>query len=972
MGFIQIKNKKLKVENKEIFLRGFGLGGWFIPEGYMLKFFTSCDRPRRIEKLVEETCGQEYSKYFWDQYYDKYISEFDIKLIAEQGFNCVRIPINSRTLFNLESQEISFNKTILVFLDRCINWCKNYGVYVILDMHGAPGGQTGQNIDDSLADSPDLFCNSVFRDQLCKCWRLLALHYSNEEFIVGYDLLNEPLPNFFNQYNSMVLPLYKKVISIIREVDVNHIIILEGVHWASDFSIFEPLTKKEVKDNRIMLQFHKYWNNPDEESLKEYIKISNLLETPLLMGEGGENNLDWYTLAFPMYEKLGIHWNFWTYKKMENSNSPVSFFSPREWKKVLLYLENKEEKQAVDFRSIFDSLLRNLQKVKINQEVFNSLNREAPLSIPCEGFDNFYIKDNYCSDVSFRNDTGISFSFEDGHKGKPDYQKMNGEPQKKSDNIIVRLTEKEWLEYRIHLKKGQNTISLKLKGCGSIEFKWKGSKVIRNFDSLKIIEDKFQIYVSEEVDLIQIYCQKGRLFLDRISFNMEKAKANIIYTSTFKNSFCVYEMEKEIVQDDSEKEDKIIDIHPEIEFQKFKGFGGAFTESSGFVFSRLSKSFQDEIINLYFGKEGLDYQFGRIPIDSCDFSLGEYSEIQSLEQIKSFSLERAEKYIIPFITKVNEFKGSLKLIFSPWSPPAFMKDNIKRIGGGKLKKEYYPAWAEYLVSYLKKYNEKGFTVFAISSQNEPNAVQKWDSCCYSSEDEACFIGEFLGPELSRSGLNDVIIIGWDHNKDRVFERTCELLTNPLAEKYINAIGFHWYSGDHFMALSMIKKMFPELMLISTESCVELLKTDTSHCQNGQRYAHEIIGDLKAGLNIFLDWNLLLDASGGPNYVGNYCVSPIMTDKDFSRINLSEEYYYLMHFSRFITDAVIIGSSSYTDKLEVVSFKKESTIFVVILNRNLEKQNCNIRCAKKILNIDIPEKSIATVSFKIENKNLYLK
>lgn len=963
MKFIQTNGKKLIKENKEIFLKGFGLGGWLIPEGYMLNFFTACDRPRRIEKLVEDTCGQEYSKNFWKQYYDKYITEFDIKLIADQGFNCVRIPINSRTLFDLESKEVSFNNNILEVLDRCITWCKSYGVYVILDMHGAPGGQTGQNIDDSLNDSPDLFLSSVFRDKLCDCWCLLAKHYLNEDYIVGYDLLNEPLPDFFNEYNSMVLPLYIELITSIREIDTNHIIILEGVHWASDFSIFEALTKNEVKENQIMLQFHKYWNNPDEESLKNYIEVSNRLDAPLLMGEGGENNIDWYTLVFPLYERLGIHWNFWTYKKMERTNSPVSFSAPREWSKVLSYIENKETKEPVDFRSIFDSLLRNLQTVKINKKVFNSLKREAPVSIPCEGFDEFFINKNQDGDVDLRNSTGVALFFEDGHKGRVDYQKMNGESQSKSDNVIVKLDENEWLKYRIHLKKGNNTVLLKLKGTGSFALTYNENKVIRNCDSDKIIEEEFQICFTKEVEFIEIHCLSGTLFLDRISFNTEEIKASIVYTSTFKDSFCVYEIEQELTQDSIEIENNIVDIHPEIEFQKFRGFGGAFTESAGFVFSKLSKYFQEEVLDLYFGEDGLDYEFGRIPIDSCDFSLGEYSEIESVEQIKNFSLKRAGKYIIPFISRANDYKKNIKLVFAPWSPPAFMKDNMKRINGGKLKREFYEGWAEYLVAYLKKYKEKGFSVFAISTQNEPRAAQTWDSCCYNSKDEACFIGEYLGPKLEKYGLNDVIIVGWDHNKERVLERTCELVSSPLAEKYLGAIGFHWYSGDHFTALSMIKKMHPNLLLISTESCVELLKSNTSHCQNGQRYAHEIIGDLKSGLDIFIDWNLLLDANGGPNHVGNYCVAPIMANKDFTGINLNEEYYYMKHFSKFITDATIIGSSSYTDKLEIVSFKKHSCVFVVILNRFTEMQNCNIRCCKRILNVDIPGNSIATVTFK---------
>lgn len=964
MGFLQIKNSKLVVGDKEIFLKGFGFGGWLVPEGYMLKFYTACDRPRRIEKLIEETCGQEYAEYFWSQYYDKYISEFDIKLIRDQGFNSIRIPINARTLFDLESKEVTFNQNILQVLDRCIGWCKKYNVYVILDMHAAPGGQTGQNIDDSLNDSPDLFRNPIYRKQLCDCWRLLAKHYASEEIIAGYDLLNEPLPDFFSEYNSMVLPLYRKIISAIREFDTKHIIILEGVHWSSDFSIFKPLTKKEVKENNIMLQFHKYWNNPDEESIKEFLQYSKSLNTPLFMGEGGENNIDWYTMAFSMYERLNIHWNFWTYKKMDNHNSPISFSAPREWKKVLSYLEDKEKDENVDFRSIFDALLRNLQDVKINQEVFNSLKKEPPLSIPCEGFDNFHIEKPYKSDVSFRNNTRVAFFFEDGHKGKPDYQKMNGEKQKDSDNIIVRLFEKEWLEYRIRLTKGQNYITIKVKGNGTLGFKYNNTVINISCESETLVEKKIFLHLEEEVDSVQLSCQNGTIFLDTISFNMDLDKAKVICTSTFEDSFCSYETEKELVEDVTKEENNIVDIQTNVEYQTVEGFGGAFTESAGFVFSKLSQSLKTEFLNLCFSENGLNYQFARVPVDSCDFSLGEYSEITSLEQIDDFSLERANKYIIPFIEKAKNLNDNLKLVFAPWSPPEFMKDNMDRKYGGKLKKEYYQSWAKYLVSYIKKYQEKGFSLFAISTQNEPNAVQIWDSCCYSSAEEATFIGEFLGPELERQGLESVKIIGWDHNKDRAFERISKINENPLAKRYIKAAGFHWYSGDHFKAISMIKETFPNLMLISTENCIELLKSDLSSCQNAQRYAHEIIGDLNAGLHIFLDWNLLLDASGGPNHVGNYCVAPIMANEDYSRISLKEEYYYIKHFSQFINKATIIGSSSYSEKIEVVSFKKNSIVYVVVLNSSLEQQKCIIRYQQKVLKLDISKNSIATVSFKI--------
>lgn len=964
MKYITIENKKLIKNNKEIFLKGFGLGGWLIPEGYMLKFFTSCDRPRRIEKLIEETCGNKYSSKFWSEYYDKYISEFDIKLIADHGFNCIRIPFNSRILFNTDDKNnISFNTSILMVLDRCISWCKKYGVYVILDMHAAPGGQTGQNIDDSINDQPELFTNKSNMDILEKEWMLLAEHFKEEEIIVGYDLLNEPLPNFFNQYNDMVLPLYRKLIKSIREIDKNHIIILEGVHWASDFSIFNNLTSEEVKKNKIMLQFHKYWNNPDQESLKEFIKYSNILNTPLLMGEGGENNIDWYTIAFSMYERLNIHYSFWTYKKMDNTNSPISFSRPKQWDKILRYLETRTKEEKVDYKNIFTNLLRNLTKVKINNQVLNALNRTAPLVIPCEGFDYCKIQKEHTSLVKFREDTKVEFVFADNHIGKPDYQKMNGESQNETDKILVKQYQGEQLSYIINLQKGTHTITIKLKGEGSFYLTYDNQKTetisINNNDLMEI---RFKITNTNLINFINLNTVEGQLYFDEISFNTTNNKAKIISTTTYNDSFTTYEETKMLKEDLNNEENNIIDIQSDIQEQTFKGFGGAFTQSSAYVFSKLPKSLQNEVLNLYFSSEGLNYKYGRVPIDSCDFSLYQYSEIEKEDDINSFTLKHANKYIIPFIQKAYSYNNSLKLIFAPWSPPKYMKDNNSRVLGGKLKKEYYKLWSKYLVSYLMEYRKKGFKIFALSSQNEPNAIQTWDSCIYTAEEEANFISKCLGPELVKNNLTDVIIIGWDHNKDSAYNRCKELYKTPKVKKYLKAIGFHWYSGDHFKQLEMIKKQFPNLLLISTENCIELTKTNNTHLQNAQKYAHEIIGDVNSGLDIFLDWNLLLDAKGGPNTVNNYCISPLMANENFNELMINEEYQYLMHFKQ-LTDSVIIASSSYTQDIEVLSFKKEKQVFTILLNTTNTPKKCNLRLNNKLLELMIQKKSISTIVYE---------
>ena len=184
MEKLYVENGRLMAGGAPLLLRGFGLGGWLLPEGYMWKFYTKCDRPRRIEALIEELCGAEYAASFWERYYDSYITEADIRLAAENGFNSVRLPFNARHLM-----EPGYLRRI----DDCVRWCGRHGIYAILDMHAAPGGQTGQNIDDSERDLPELFMRPEHQDELCALWEMLAARYSGEAAVAGFDLLNEPL-----------------------------------------------------------------------------------------------------------------------------------------------------------------------------------------------------------------------------------------------------------------------------------------------------------------------------------------------------------------------------------------------------------------------------------------------------------------------------------------------------------------------------------------------------------------------------------------------------------------------------------------------------------------------------------------------------------------------------------------------------------------------------------------------------------
>ena len=449
MEFLYANNGVLYCGKNPIIPRGMGLGGWLLPEGYMWKFYTKCDRPRHMETLINELCGENYADSFWKRYFDSYITEQDIAWIAGQGLNSVRLAINSRHLFDVdETEAVHFNEATLRHVDDCLLWCKKHGIYLFLDMHGAPGGQTGQNIDDSEADIPELFTDERNQDILVKMWRLLAVRYTNEPAVGGYDLLNEPIPNWNCQYNSQLLPLYRRLIRAIREVDPNHVIILEGVHWATDFSVFEDFTQKEAANN-IVLEFHKYWNDPDEESLASFVETAKRLNVPLWMGEGGENNLQWYTYAFPMYERLGIGWCFWAYKKMEVPNSPVTFEKPRGWDQIIAYLDGREQPSPEDARTAFDGFLECISRGDYHHEIVDALIRRPPVEIPAGAYDVEQIHSERREGVHFRRNSKATLLFADGHAGEADWRRYGGEAQPEDQRILLCLREGDRVGYRV-------------------------------------------------------------------------------------------------------------------------------------------------------------------------------------------------------------------------------------------------------------------------------------------------------------------------------------------------------------------------------------------------------------------------------------------------------------------------------------------------------------------------------------------
>ena len=415
---------------------------------------------------------------------------------------------------------------------------------------------------------------------------------------------------------------------------------------------------------------------------------------------------------------------------------------------------------------------------------------------------------------------------------------------------------------------------------------------------------------------------------------------------------------------DDDIESPLITLLPDIEYQEIKGFGGAFTEAAAVTLAKLSKENQNRIIKLYFDENsGIGYNFGRVHMNSCDFSEGNYACTKENDNtLETFNIDRDKQAIIPMIKSAMEYSKELKILVSPWSPPAYMKTNGEMNHGGKLKEEYSELWAEHFVKFINAYRSAGINVTAASVQNEPKATQKWDSCVYTAEEERDFVKNHLGKKMAD---NNVKLLFWDHNKERVVERARVMLDDKDAAKYIAGIAFHWYSGDHFEQLEMAHKLYPNIDLVFSEGCYEYSLGVSDTVKIGEKYAHDMIGNFNNYCNIFCDWNLLLDEKGGPNHVGNFCDAPIMADTKNDKIYIHDSYYYIGHFSKYIKKgAKRIGSSKWSGVLDTVSFKNpDGEIVTVVLNRSDKNENFSILIGTERADLKAEAHSIATYIIK---------
>ena len=419
------------------------------------------------------------------------------------------------------------------------------------------------------------------------------------------------------------------------------------------------------------------------------------------------------------------------------------------------------------------------------------------------------------------------------------------------------------------------------------------------------------------------------------------------------------------VQDEI-REHALINLYPSIEYQEIKGFGVACTQAAADTFSKLSNDNQESILRLYFDPaEGIGYNFGRVHINSCDFALGNYTYVEEGDEtLSTFDVSRDEKAIIPMIKGAQRY-NQIDFLASPWSPPAYMKTTGKMNKGGKLKKEYYDLWSDYYVRFIKAYRERGIDVQSITVQNEPKATQDWDSCVYTAEEERDFVKDYLGKKMQDLGVS---IYFWDHNRERVVDRAAVMLSDTVASNYVKGLAFHWYSGDYFEELEMFHKVYPDKELIFSEGCYEYGRGMIDTTKIGERYARDMIGNCNNYCTIFCDWNLLLNAQGGPNHVGNFCDAPIMADTDKDEIDIHASYYYIGHFSKYVKKgAKRIGCSKWCKEIETVAFKNpDGELVTVVLNATDEEMPFAFKLDGKIIECTAEAHSIATYLFGKDN------
>jgi glucosylceramidase len=446
-----------------------------------------------------------------------------------------------------------------------------------------------------------------------------------------------------------------------------------------------------------------------------------------------------------------------------------------------------------------------------------------------------------------------------------------------------------------------------------------------------------------------------------------------------------------------QKSDKAINIVllPDQKYQEITGFGGSFTEASAYLLNKLSKENRQKILEAYFGESGAKYSLTRTHINSCDFSLSNYSyaPVENDSLLEYFSIEEDKEDIIPMIKDaIKVSKDGFKIVSSPWTAPPWMKDNNSWVGG-KLLPEYYQTWALFFSKYIDAYKNEGIGIWGITVENEPlGNGNNWESMHYTPEEMTNFVQNYLGPKLAQEGKENIKILGYDQNREHLNDWVDVMFENEATSKYYAGTAIHWYASTYDVfpeALQYAHEKAPDKHLIQSEACVdaEIPKWQDDEWYWSKkatdwgwdwapdedkkyhpkyvpvyRYARDIIGCLNNWVDGWIDWNMVLDKQGGPNWFKNWCVAPVIVDPDNDEVYFTPLYYTLSHFSKYIRPgATRIGfENSDTSVLITAARNPDGSIAVVLLNQEEAPKFINLSLMEKNVSIKMSAKALQTI------------
>ena len=444
-------------------------------------------------------------------------------------------------------------------------------------------------------------------------------------------------------------------------------------------------------------------------------------------------------------------------------------------------------------------------------------------------------------------------------------------------------------------------------------------------------------------------------------------------------------------------QDSII-INLDKTFQTITGFGGAFTESSAYLLNQLSPKNRDKIIQAYFSKEGANYSLNRTHMNSCDFSLSQYSyaPIDGDMELEHFSIKEDENDLVPMIKDAMKASDDgFKLFASPWTAPPWMKDNKDWVGG-KLLPKYYDTWALFFSKYVKAYEDKGIPIWGFTVENEPlGNGNNWESMHYTPEEMTNFVKNHLGPKLEVDGYGDKIILGYDQNREEIKEWADVMYADEVSSKYFDGMAVHWYESTYEVFPEMLQyahNKAPDKLLIETEGCIDsevpAWKDDAWYWKKEatdwgydwrapekkylhpkyapvNRYARDIIGCLNNWVDGWVDWNMVLDRQGGPNWFKNWCGAPVIVDPEINEVYFTPLFYVMSHFSKYIRPgAKIIELQNTSDIIQATAAKNpDGSIAVVVFNESQTNESFSLELNKQTVNIKLNAQSLQTIIIK---------